>query len=101
MDIFTTYFAHALVLSALAVVGVQQILKLKLIPIAFANRYPVPTLILLSIATSIIAVWRTALAPHAWTDWVVLVALVAVTAALTYRTTIANWSQLRAMEGEK
>lgn len=99
MDLFSTLFAHAVALSALATVGIHQILKLQIIPSEFANKYPVPLLILLSIGTSVVAVWRTALAPKAWTDWLVLVATVAVTAALTYRTTLANWTELRALEG--
>lgn len=100
MDIFTNLFAHAVALSALAIVAIQQILKLNLVPLAFANKYPVPTLILLSVGASIVTVLTTPINPHSWTDWLVLGGTIAVTAALTYRTTLKNWTQLRALEGE-
>lgn len=95
-----TFFLHVTLLASLAVVAVQQIAKLNVVPIAFANRYPVLTNILLSVIASIIVVWRTALSPQSWTDWLLLVATVSVVAAITYNATIRNWAQLRAMEGE-
>jgi len=96
------YLTHVTALAALAVVGVQQILKLKFIPLAFANRYPVPTNILLSVIASVIVVWNDAVVkPTAWTGWLLLVATVSVVAALVYNHTLSNWSQLRSMEGEK
>lgn len=94
------FFNHITALAALAVVAVQQILKLQVIPIAIANRYPVPTLILLSIVASVVAVLATPLAVVGWTGWVLLVSTVAVVAAVTYNSTLKNWSQLRAIEGE-
>lgn len=99
MDIISNIFLHAVALSALAVVALHQILKLKIVPLSFANKYPVPSLIVLSIGASLVATWKTAVQPHSWTDWLVLVATIAVSAALTYRTTIQSWAQLRAMEG--
>lgn len=94
------FFNHITVLTGLAVMLVQQILTLKAIPVSFANRFPVPTLIVLSVIASIIAVWQTAVVqPTSWTDWVLLVASVGVTAAITYNNTIRNWAQLREMEG--
>lgn len=99
MDV--AFFTHTVALAALAVVAIQQVLKLKVIPIAFANRYPVPTLILLSIGASIFVVWQSAVAmPTRWTDWLLLVATTAVVAAITYNNTIKNWVQLRSLEGE-
>lgn len=94
------YFAHVAALSALAVVVVQEILKLKVVPIAFANRYPVLTNILLSIVAAIIVVWKTVLAVVVWTDWLVLVATISVVAAITYNMTLRNWTQLKQIEGE-
>lgn len=95
-----TFFTHAVVLAALAVVAVQQILKLQVVPIAFANKYPVLTNILLSIVASVVVVWRTAVkAPVSWTDWVLLVSTTAVVAAITYNNTLRNWTQLRSLEG--
>lgn len=94
------YFTHAAVLAGLAVMLVQQILKLKAIPVQIANKYPVPTLIVLSIVAAAIAVWTNNVAqPHSWTFWVQLVATIAVVAAITYNMTIKNWSELRSMEG--
>lgn len=93
---------HVTVLTGLAVMVLQQILTLRAVPIAFANRYPVPTLIILSVIASIVAVVLNKVPnPSSWTDWVLLVASIGVTAAVVYNHTIKNWAQLRAMEGEK
>lgn len=95
-----SFFTHAVALSALAVVGVQQFLKLKFVPVSFANKYPVPTNIGLSILASLVAVWRSnAVHPVTWADWLVLVGTVSVTAALTYNQLLKNWAELRATEG--
>lgn len=94
------FLNHSVVLAGLAVMAVQQILKLKAVPIGIANRYPVPTLIVLSVVASFLAVWNDNVTrPHVWTSWVQLVATVAVVAAVTYNMTIKNWADLRAMEG--
>lgn len=95
------FFTQATALAALAVVVVQQILKLKFIPIGFANRYPVPTNIILSIVAAAVAVWQ-ADVPHPliWTDWVALVGLISVVAAITYNNLLRNWQELREMEGD-
>lgn len=96
------FFNHVTVLVGLAVMVLQEILTLKAVPIAFANRYPVPTLIGLSTIASVAAVWLNKVpTPQAWTDWVLLVVTVGVTAAVVYNHTIRNWAQLRSMEGEK
>ena len=95
------FFTQATALAALAVVVVEQILKLKVIPNGFANRYPVPTLIILSIVASIIVAVQTGVNPNTWTDWLVLTGLVTVSAAVTYNTVFKNWSELRSLEGEK
>jgi len=94
------FFTHVTALASLAVVAVQQILKLNFVPMGFANRHPVPTNILLSIAAAIIAAWKTSVAPHSWTDWVLLIATVSVVAAIVYNSTLRNWAQLRSTEGE-
>lgn len=98
MDV--SFFTHAAALSALAVVGVHQILKLKFIPVGFANKYPVPTNILLSVIASIVAVWQ-GNAPHpvSWSDWVLLAGTVSVVAALTFNQLLRNWTELRETEG--
>lgn len=96
------FFNHVTVLVGLAVMVLQQILTLKFIPVGFANRFPVPTLIILSSVAAFVAVWMDKVpTPKAWTDWVLLVVTIGVTAAITYNQTIRNWVQLRQMEGEK
>lgn len=95
------YLEHVVVLGGLAVVLVHQILKLKFIPISFANKYPVLTNILLSIITAAVIVWQDMLAtPLAWTDWIQLVVTVSLVAAFAYNMTLRNWPELRATEGE-
>lgn len=93
-------FTHAVALSALAVVAIQQFLKWKVIPVKFANKYPVPTLIVLSILASALVDWQGGAVIHTWGDFVLQAALVAVSAALTYRTTLKNWDALRATESQ-
>lgn len=96
------FFAQATALAAVGVVIVQQILKLKFIPVAFANRYPVPTNIMLSIVASLIAVWQSAPStPVLWYEWLTLVVLIAVVAAIIYNNLLKNWTELRETEGEK
>lgn len=94
------FFNHVTIVAGLAVMGVHQLLKLKFIPVTFANKYPVPTAIVLSIVASIIAVWQNLVAhPVAWTDWLVLTVTVLLVAAITYNMTIRNWTELKEMEG--
>lgn len=96
------YLNHVVVLGGATVLLVQQILKLKFVPLAFANRYPVLANLILSAIVSIVVVWQDWLkTPVAWTDWVQLVGTVALVSAFAYNMTIRNWAQLRAMEGEK
>lgn len=99
MDIISTIYAHAVALSALAVVALHQALKFKWIPWAFFNKYPVPGLILLSAGASAVVSWQTDVQPQSWTDWLVLGATIAVTSAITYLATVKNWREVRAMEG--
>lgn len=100
MDILSAVYLHAVAFSALAVVVIQQVLKLKLIPLKFANKYPVPTVILLSLGASVLVVIKTVVQPQSWIDWAVLVGTIAVTAALTYNTTLKHWTELRDLESQ-
>lgn len=84
------YFAEITALAALAVVAVQQILKLNVIPVYFANKYPVFTNIFLSIVASVVVTWQTAIQLVNWTEWVVYVATVSVLSAVTYNMTLRN-----------
>ena len=94
------FLTHTTALAALAVVLVQQILKLKVVPVKIANDHPVPVLIGLSALASAIVVWTNRLVtPVAWTDWLLLGTTIAVVAAIVYNMIIKNWSALRSMEG--
>jgi fluoride ion exporter CrcB/FEX len=93
------YLTHVVVMGGLAVVLIQQILKLKIVPNQFANKYPIPTLIILSIATAVVEVWQDWVSPNAWTDWVQLVVTIGLIAAFAYNHTLKNWAELRATEG--
>lgn len=84
------FFAQITALAALSVVAVQQILKLNVIPVYFANKYPVVTNILLSIVASVVVTWQTALELVGWVAWVTYVATVSVLAAVTYNMTLRN-----------
>jgi len=86
MELFSQYTA----LAALAVVAVQQILKLNVIPVYFANKYPVITNVILSTIASVIVTWQTAVTLVDWKDWVVYIATVSVLAAITYNMTLRN-----------
>lgn len=84
------YFAQITALAALSVVAVQQILKLNVIPLYFANKYPVFTNLLLSLVASVVVTWKSALNLVGWAQWVAYVATVSVLAAVTYNMTIKN-----------
>lgn len=96
MDV--AYFTQAAALAGLAVLIVQQILKLKLIPPTFANKYPVPTNIVLSIIASAIAVWKASGHPSSPWQWVLLAFLTSLVAAIAYNSLFKNWTELRNME---
>lgn len=83
-------FAEITALAALAVVAVQSILKLNVIPVFFANKYPVLTNIVLSATASVIVTWQTAVALVGWKQWVAYIATVSVLAAITYNMTLRN-----------
>lgn len=84
------YFAQITALAALAVVAVQQVLKLNVVPVYFANKYPVFTNIALSIIASVVVTYKTAINLVNWQQWVVYVATVSVLAAITYNMTLRN-----------
>lgn len=84
------YFTEITALAALSVVAVQQILKLNVIPLYFANKYPLVTNILLSIVASVIVTWKTVVELTTLIEWVVYIATVSVLAAITYNMTLRN-----------
>lgn len=86
MDLFVQYTA----LASLAVVAVQQILKLNVIPLYFANKYPVFTNILLSAIAAVVVTWQTVVDLHTVAQWVAEIATISVVAAITYNMTLKN-----------
>lgn len=86
MELFSQWTA----LAALAVVVVQQILKLNVIPLYFANRYPVITNVILSVIAAVVVNWQTVVKLNNGWDWITEVAVVSVVAAITYNATLAN-----------
>lgn len=99
MDVLT----QATILAASAVLLVQQILKLNIIPVAFANRYPVPTNLLLSLVATIVVTVPVVHVGWSWHNSPLILrtfGLVAVGAAIAYNQLLGKWEQLKQAEGE-
>lgn len=90
------YFAQVTALAALAVVVVQQILKLNVVPVYFANKFPVITNVVLSIIASVVVSYSTAVTLVTPGEWITYVATVSVLAAVTYNMTLKNSATLQA-----
>lgn len=96
------FLTQATLIGAGAVTLAHQFLKLKIIPLAFANRYPVPANIILSIVCAAVVVPLAGI-ELAWANWAVIVrtfGLVAVGAAIAYNQLLSKWPQLKASEGD-
>lgn len=93
------FLTEAAVQAAAAVLLVQTILRLKVVPLAFANRHPVPTNIVLSLIATI-GIVRPALVFTNWVDLVLQVAVIAVISALTYNQLLGRSKELQAVSGE-
>lgn len=89
------YFTQITVAAGLAVVAVQQILKLNVVPLYFANKYPVITNVVLSVIASVIVSWQTAITLVTWLQWLTYIATVVVIAAVTYNMTLRNSDALQ------
>lgn len=89
------FFSEVTALAALAVVVVQQILKLNIVPVYFANKYPLLTNIILSAIASVFVTWQTAVSMAGWTSWVAYIGTVSVLAAITYNMTLKNSDQVQ------
>lgn len=99
---YLAWFASVSATAAIGVVVVQQILKSKIVPIGFANKYPVPTLLVLSVVAAIVAVFSVPVVlPTVWYGWVLLVATIATVAAVVYNNVLRGWDELRDTEGYK
>lgn len=84
------YFAQVTLLAGLAVVAFQQILKLNVLPVYFANKYPVATNIGLSLVASVVVQYKTAVNLVNLQQWIAYVATVVIVAAVTYNMTLRN-----------
>ena len=93
------FLSTAALTAAGVVLLVQQILKLNIVPLAFANRYPVPTNIILSIIATVFIV-KPSFSASNWVADALQVGVVGVTAAIAYNQLIGKWAQLKASEGE-
>jgi hypothetical protein len=92
-------FLSGAALSAAGVVLlVQEILKLQVVPGSFANRWPVPTNIVLSLVATI-AIVRPTFTPDNLPAVAVQVGTIAVIAAIAYNQLISKW--LKPVEGSK
>lgn len=91
------FFTEVTALAALAVVAVQQLLKLNFIPVTIANRYPVLVNVLLSLAASVYVTWQNMVNLVSVQDWILHVATVSVLAAITYNMTLRNSPELQAV----
>lgn len=94
------YFVEVTALAALAVVAVQQILKLNVIPVYFANKWPVLTNVILSIVASVVVQFQTAVNLVDWKQWVAYAATVSVVAAITYNMTLRNSAAVQAVSNK-
>jgi hypothetical protein len=83
-----------------AVVLVQQILKSKLVPLQFANRYPVPTNILLSILAAAFIV-KVDWSADNWINVIIQVVTIGVVAAITFNQLFGKWHELRETESKE
>lgn len=97
MDFFVTITA----LAALAVVVVQSILKLNVIPVFFANKFPVLTNIVLSIIAAVVVTWSNLVVIVGFWHWVAYVGTVVVLAAVTYNATLRNSAGYKAATSAK
>lgn len=84
-------FAEITALAALSVVAVQQLLKLNVVPLYFANKYPVLTNVVLSVIAALVVTWQTTVVnlTDVW-DYVVYIGTISVLAAITYNMTLRN-----------
>ena len=95
------FMNEAILYSAGAVLVLQQILKLRVVPVALANKYPVITNIVLSAVAAIITVWQTGIDAGNMNaaDWLVMVGTISVAAAIAYNNTFRNSDLIKSFEG--
>lgn len=94
------FLDNSVIQAGLAVLLVQQILKLKVVPVSFANKYPVQTNIVLSVLASIFILdldWSFSNAGKI----AVNVITVGVVAAIAFNQLIGKSEEVRELEGYK
>lgn len=94
------YFAEVTALAALAVTAVHQILKLNVVPVYFANKYPLVTNILLSVAASVFVTWQKLIELNGWQAWLAYVGAISVLSAVTYNMTLKNSESVQAASSD-
>ena len=94
-------FTQATALAALAVVAVQQILKLNVIPVYFANKYPLITNVALSVLATVFVSWQNFVNLVTATDWITQVGIIAVAAAIAYNVTLKQSDGVQAASNKK
>lgn len=93
-------FSQITALAALSVVAVQQILKLNVLPIYIANKYPILVNVILSIIASVVVTWQTAVVLTGAGEWIAYVATVSVLAAITYNMTLRNSEAVQSISSD-
>lgn len=92
------FLSGAALVAAGVVLLVEQILKLKIVPLAVANKYPVFTNIALSIIATVFLV-PVQLSFDNLGHLAIQVGTVAVTAAIAYNQLVSKSPEIKAMEG--
>lgn len=94
-------FAAITALATLAIVVVQQILKLNVIPLFFANKYPIITNIGLSLIASVVVTWQNLVQLSSLWEWAAYVGTLVVLSAITYNATLKNSAGAQAATSKK
>lgn len=95
------FFLQITALAVLAVVVVQQILKLNVVPVYLANKYPVLTNVVLSFIAALVVTWQTAITlVNVWAV-IAYAGTVAVLAAVTYNATLKNSEAVQLASNKK
>lgn len=92
------FINHITLLAAGATTLAVQIMKLKLFPPSFANRYPVPTNLAVSLIATGVIYYTNWLPLHTVGDWLGTFGVIAVVAAMTYNHVLGQWGELKSSE---
>lgn len=103
------FLVKAVLAAGFAVAVIQQILKSNFIPVTFANRYPVPTNIVLSIVASVVVMWSQAVEAFnqalalgftvsTLTSLAVVAGSIGLIASITYNNMLDKWPWIKRNE---